>query len=96
MDEHPDIVKEFLEAHEETSVYINNNLSEAIGIVNSEIEAATGKLLDEDIINNAFARMTITTELNHSAIMEFAKISKEEGFIDTIPEESDVFTTEIN
>jgi len=40
--------------------------------------------------------MTITTELNHSAIMEFAKISKEEGFIDTIPEESDVFTTEIN
>lgn len=30
------------------------------------------------LINNAFARMTITTELNHSAIMEFAKTVNEE------------------
>ena len=96
MDEHPDLVKEFLEAHEEAALYINENMDEALSIVNKEIEEATGKALDEAVIKNAFTRMTVDTALNHEAIMKFAQISKDEGFISEVPEEDDVFTTEFN
>ncbi len=95
-EEHPQLVKEFLEAHEEAALYINENMDEARSIVNAEIESATGKALEEEIIQNAFTRMTVDTQLNKDAIMKFAEISKEEGFISEVPEESDVFTTEFN
>lgn len=93
---HPELVKDFLDAHEEAALYINENIDEARSIVNSEIEAVTGKALDEEIIKNAFTRMTVDTVLNKEAIMKFAEISKKEGFISKVPEESDVFTTEFN
>ena len=96
LDKHPDLVKEFIEAHEETTDYINSNQDEAMGIVNAEIKEATGKALSDDIIKGAFERMTISTKLNKEAIMKFGNISKDEGFIDAVPEESDVFTTEFN
>lgn len=96
MDEHPDLVKEFLEAHEEATLYINENMDDALKIVNKEIEEATGKALDEAVIKNAFTRMTVDTALNHEAIMKFAQISKDEGFINEVPEEDNVFTTEFN
>ena len=96
LEEHPDLVRDFLNAHKDATVYINNNTEEAMTIVNSQINEVTGKTLADDIIQSAFSRMTITTELNKDAIMQFGEISKNEGFIDTVPEEEDVFTTEIN
>lgn len=96
MEKHPELVKEFLQAHEEASLYINENMNEARSIVNTEIEAATGKAIAEDVIENAFTRMTIDSKLNTQAIMKFAQISKDEGFISEVPEEKDVFTTEFN
>lgn len=91
MKEHPDLVKDFLAAHEETTAYITENLSEALPIVNKEIEDATGKALDEDVIQKAFSRINVTSELNHEAIMTFAQISKDEAFIDEEVKETDVF-----
>ncbi|MCD7825715.1 MAG: aliphatic sulfonate ABC transporter substrate-binding protein [Clostridiaceae bacterium] len=96
INEHPDLVQEFLEAHEDATLYINENQEEARKIVNEEIEDTTGKALDEDVIESAFSRMTVDTSLNTEAIMKFAEISKEEGFITEVPEESDVFKTEFN
>ncbi|MCM1282764.1 MAG: aliphatic sulfonate ABC transporter substrate-binding protein [Muribaculaceae bacterium] len=96
IEKNPDLVKDFLEAHEEATLYINENIDEARSIVNTEIKAATGKAIDEDVLKNAFTRMTVDTALNKEAIMKFAEISKKEGFISEVPEESDVFTTEFN
>ena len=48
------------------------------------------------MIQGAFSRMTVDTTLNKEAIMKFAEISKNEGFISKVPEESDVFTTEFH
>lgn len=96
IDEHPDLVKQFLEAHEEATTYINANMEQARSIVNTEIEDTTGKAIDEQVIENAFKRMTVDTALNKEAIMKFAEISKDEGFISKVPEESDVFTTTFN
>ncbi|MCM1282893.1 MAG: aliphatic sulfonate ABC transporter substrate-binding protein [Muribaculaceae bacterium] len=89
---HPELVEDFLAAHGEATVYINEHTAEATGIVNAQIEEATGKRLEDEVINSAFSRMTITTVLNRDAVMQFAEISKNEGFIDQIPEENDVFT----
>ena len=93
---HPDLVKQFLEAHEEATLYINENMEEARSIVNAEIKETTGKAIEEEVIKNAFTRMTVDTALNKEAIMKFAEISKQEGFISKVPEENDVFTTEFN
>lgn len=96
MKEHPDLVKEFLEAHEDTSLYINQNTGEAANIINAEIKEATGKSLETDILKSAFSRMTINTKMNKKTILEFAQISNEEGFINKIPEEKDVFADTIS
>lgn len=96
MKAHPDLVEEFLAAHEDATLYINEHQDEAIQTVNAEIEAATGKALKDEVISSAFSRMNITTELNRDAIMLFGEISKEEGFITEVPEEENVFTTEFN
>ncbi len=95
MDAHPELVKDFLQVHGETTEYINDNREKAQAIVNEGIREATGKALDEKVIGSAFDRMTVTTELNREAIMEFASMSKEEGFINKVPEENDVFAIEI-
>lgn len=96
MKKHPELVKEFLEAHKDITVYINEHKDDAIKTVNAEIKAATGKALEDDIIESAFSRMDITTKLNREAIMLFAQTSKDEGFITAVPEEKDVFTTEFD
>lgn len=96
MDEHPELVEEFLKAHEDATAFINDNPEEAQEIVNTEIEEATGKALDAEVIKSAFSRMSISTELNHEAVMKFAQISKNEGFISEVPEEEDVFAAEFS
>ena len=96
MKEHPDLVKEFLQAHKDASLYINDNSAQAQEIVNKEIKSVTGKALETDVIQKAFERMKVDTTLNKEAVMTFAVMSKEEGFISAVPEENDVFTTEFN
>lgn len=94
--EHPDLVKEFLEAHEAASLYINQNTEEAADIINDEIKEATGKSLEADILQSAFLRMKVNTKLNKETILDFARISNEEGFINKVQEEKDVFADTIS
>lgn len=96
MEKHPDLVLDFLEMHEEATLFINEHPEDMLEIVNTEIKDATGKSLDSDIIQNAFSRIKADSTLNTDAVMNFADISKEEGFIQNVPEESDVFDTEFN
>lgn len=93
---HPELVTQFLEMHESTTSFINQNPAEAQQIVNTEIENATGKPIDESVMEAAFSRIEATTELNTDAILSFASIGKKEGFHNAIPEETDVFDTELN
>lgn len=96
LEAYPELVKDFLEAHEEATLYINENPEEARLIVNEEIQAVTGKTIEDEVLKNAFTRMSVDIKLNMDAIMKFAEISANEGFIDRIPEEKDVFAAEIS
>ncbi len=96
VEENPDYVKDFLAAHEEATATVNTKGEEVLNVINSEIEAATGKLLDTDIIRSSFERIVADAQINKDAVMTFAEISKKEGFIGDIPEVEDVFNTELN
>lgn len=91
--EHPDLVKEFLKQHEVATDKINQNADEAAKIINDEINEATGKSLSEDILQTAFQKLTISTDVNKDAVDDFAAISIEQKFIDQKP--SDDLITEV-
>lgn len=89
--ENPDIVETFLQQHNLATDEINNNHSEALKIVNKEIEQATGKLLADDVIKEAFTRIGVSAKINKKSIESFAKISFEQGFIDELPDEDTLY-----
>lgn len=91
MEEHPDIVEAFLREHEAATAKITNDKDNALKTINAELDSATGKSLSESIISQAFERIGVQTALNKESIMGFAQISKEQAFIDEIPEESTLF-----
>lgn len=82
MEEHPDLVNEFLAKHEEVTTYMQENVDECAVVVNDEINAATGKSLDEATLKSAFGKIVISDEVNEEAIRDFADISLEQGFIE--------------
>jgi len=91
LEENPEKVEAFLEQHNLATEAINGNQAEALTIINDELEAATGKSLSESIINEAFTRIGVSTELNKESVMGFAQISMEQGFIKEIPAEENLF-----
>jgi NitT/TauT family transport system substrate-binding protein len=60
LDQHPDLVSKFLQAHVDTIQYIQSNSSSAQSIVNSEIKRITGKSLPSTVIAQAFTNLDIT------------------------------------
>ena len=86
MEENPELVEKFLEQHEAATEKINTDREASLEIINNILEEDTGKALDADIISSAFDRIGVSTELNEELITGFAEISKEQGFIDELPE----------
>ena len=84
--EHPDYVKTFLKAHQNATDQINVDIEGAAVVINDEINAATGKSIEPDILTSAFSKLTITDEVNPDAIDDFAQISLDQKFIDKLPE----------
>lgn len=90
LEEHPDIADVFIKEHESTTDYMIQNAEEASAVVNEELNSATGKSLDADILSGAFERISFSTDVNEQAIRDFADISLEQGFI--TEDYSDIFT----
>jgi NitT/TauT family transport system substrate-binding protein len=62
LEQHPDVVKHLLEAHVETTAWINANLSAAKAVVNTALEKLTQKALPAAVIDRAFANLTVTDD----------------------------------
>lgn len=91
MEENPEIVEKFLAEHEAASKAINDDKENALTIINDELKNATGKALGEDIISESFGRIGVSTELNRESVLDFAQISKDQEFIDELPDEATLF-----
>lgn len=90
-EKHPELVEKFLEEHKKATDTINSDKETSLQKINDEINAATGKSLTPEIINAAFERIGVDSNLNRESIKGFAEISKEEGFIPSVPEEGSLF-----
>jgi NitT/TauT family transport system substrate-binding protein len=62
LDAHPDVVKRLLEAHVETTGWINANLAEAKTVVNTALGKLTQKTLPQPVLDRAFAHLTVTVD----------------------------------
>lgn len=91
MENNPELVEKFLEAHNSATEKINNDLDNSLKIINKELDDATGKSLSESIIKEAFTRIKVSTEINKTSISDFAKISKEQEFIKDIPTDENLY-----
>lgn len=84
-EEHPELVEAFLKAHEETTAAINSSLSEKIQVMNEEIYSATGKKLDEGLLEEAFGRIKVSSEMDKESIEKFVEIGLSQNFISEKP-----------
>lgn len=88
LEEYPEVVETFLQVHMDTTDTINVDLDSSVDAMIEEINEVTGTSYDKDVILSAFSRTTLTVELNEDALMDFAEISLEQGFIDEMPGDS--------
>lgn len=90
-EEHPELVEKFLEAHKKATQTINEDRENSLKKINEELDSATGKSLSDSIMKEAFTRIEVSTEYNKESIEGFAKISREQGFIDKVPKSGLLF-----
>jgi sulfonate transport system substrate-binding protein len=81
LDQHPDLVNKFLQAHVDTAQYIESNPESAKSIVNSEIKRITGKALLSSELDQAFTHLTITYDPLASTLLQSADRAYELGFL---------------
>ena len=93
LEANPDVVEAFLQAHLDATEYINTQGKDAVDIVCGQIEEATGKTYEASVIDSAFSRLNITSDIAEDALDEFARIGIEQGFVATEPDEGYVDTT---
>ncbi len=83
LDQHPDIVKEFLQAHVETAQYINANPQAARQIINDQLKKLTGKSLATGVITQAFKNLDITYDPLAPTLLKSADNAYALGFLGT-------------
>jgi NitT/TauT family transport system substrate-binding protein len=59
---HPDVVKRLLEAHVESAALINKDPADAKTTINAALKTLTGKQLKPDVLDRAFAQITVTSD----------------------------------
>ena len=91
LEEHPDLVKRFLQVHVDLTQWIQKNPSEAKKIVQSEIKKESGKELPDKILDSAFSRILFTYDPLASSIVEQARAAHKAGFLKSEPDLGGLF-----
>lgn len=81
MDQHPDLVNKFLQAHVDTVQWILSNSASAKTIVNSEIKRITGKGLASQELDLAYNNLDITYDPLSSTLVQSADRAYTLGFL---------------
>lgn len=83
MDQHPDIVNKFLQAHVDTVQWILSNTDSAKTIVNSEIKRITGKAILASELDVAWNNLNITYDPLANSLYQSADRAFSLGFLGT-------------
>jgi NitT/TauT family transport system substrate-binding protein len=81
LDQHPDVVKKFLQAHVETVQYINSNPQAAQQVVNDQLKKLSGKALATAVITQAFKNLDITYDPLAATLFKSADDAYALGFL---------------
>ncbi len=81
LEEHPDLVRTWIEEHVRLTDWIGANRDEALRTVNQEIKRETGKALPEEILEAAFARLELTDDPIRASLMKSAADAYALGFL---------------
>jgi NitT/TauT family transport system substrate-binding protein len=92
LDQHPDLVKLWLNTHVDLTAWINKNKADAKRQINGEIAKETGKALPDPVIDDAFSRLEITVDPVRTSVQISAKHAAELGlFGGKVPDVSKLF-----
>lgn len=78
---HPDIVQKWIEAHVQTSNWVNAHPDETEIIFNDFLKKKTGKTLPTEILHEAFSNLQFTTDPIESSIYTFAERANSLGYL---------------
>lgn len=81
LEEKPELVKKFVQAHKELTEWINKNPEEAQKLVIAELNALTGGRISEDLIRKAWPRIIFTPDVNQKSFQKFYDDTYKCGFI---------------
>jgi len=76
-----DVVRGILEAHLETTEWINAQPARARKLVNAELAKLTRKPMAEAVVNDAFSRLLITYDPSRQSLMTMADRARSLGFL---------------
>ncbi len=79
--EYPELVKKWVEAHVETTEWVNSNIEEAKKILADSIKKITGKALPANIIDSALGRTLITYDPVRNSLLRSAQNAFMLGFL---------------
>jgi NitT/TauT family transport system substrate-binding protein len=81
LQQHPDIIKNFLRAHVDLTDWINKNPAQAKQIMNQQLQKETGKALAPEVLEDAFSRMQVTYDPIRSSLLKSTQQAFDEGFL---------------
>ena len=84
LEKHPETVKALLTGAVETNAWINDNEAEAKTVLNSELKRITSKALPADVIDRAFANITVTDDPIASSLSATAENAEEAGLLSNV------------
>lgn len=89
--ERPGIVRSWLEAHVEVTLWELANPAEAAALLNSEIEKLTGKALPDQVLAMALSAMRITWDPVAESLFESARAAWQTGFLESEPDLAGIY-----
>jgi len=96
LDQHPDLVKKFLQAHVETVQYILSKTTSAKSIVNSEMQRIIGKGFPSKELDQAFTNVTVTYDPLPGTLLQSADRAYTLGFLGSSkPDLSGIYDLEL-
>lgn len=81
LDQHPDLVKKFLQAHIDTALYIQQNPENSKTLINNQIKQITGKGFTAKELNAAFANLNVTYDPLAKTLFQQADRAYSLGFL---------------
>ena len=86
LQDHPDLVRRWLEAHVDVTLWEQANPDEAKRLANKEILRITGQALPQAVLDGAWSRQRVTYDPLTATITASAQAAFAAGYLDTEPE----------